>query len=149
MSVARGRTGWQIASAVLLNLVVLWCLAPTYPVHYMGDPNTSAEGPVHSFSWLDPRVPFGGAAFHAPLTTFCAVVAAVGAWYGFAQRRTSRVPAWWALAGAVILAGWSLVLGSWDWPQSVALTGLLAGAGAVLWAARRAVPTLVSGSAAR
>ena len=73
----------------------------------------------------------------------CALVAAAGAWYGLAVKRTRRAPAWWALAGAVILVGWSAVLSSFQWQQAVALVGLLGGAGAALLAARGALPPLL------
>ncbi|HMS37670.1 MAG TPA: hypothetical protein PKA93_10940 [Arachnia sp.] len=143
MSVARSRTGWQVASAVLLTAVVGWTAAPTFPMVWGIDPSLGQPNPVTYHSWLDPVVPFGGAALHAPLTFVCALVAAAGAWYGLAVKRTRRAPAWWALAGAVILVGWSAVLSSFQWQQAVALVGLLGGAGAALLAARGALPPLL------
>lgn len=142
MSVARSRLGWQVASAVVLTAVVAWTIAPTYPMNWMGDPNTGADGPVTFHSWLSP-MPFGYGAFHASLTAVCAIVAAAGAWYGFAVKRARRTPAWWALAGVVILAVWSAVLGNWSVQHTVTLAGLLVGAALVLYAARRALPDVV------
>ena len=93
MSVARSRRGWQVASAVVLTAVVAWTIAPTYPMHYMGDPTTGADGPTFHSSWLAPIVAWGGAAFHAPLAALCAAISAIGAWLGVYWRRPSRVPA--------------------------------------------------------
>ncbi|HMR13668.1 MAG TPA: hypothetical protein PKE42_08045 [Arachnia sp.] len=142
MSAAKSRAGWQVASAVLLTAVVVWTLAPTYPMVWMADPNSGLEDPTTYHSWIF-GPPFGFGAFHAPLTFLCALVAAGGAWYGVAVKRPRRAPAWWALAGAVILVGWSAVLSSFQWQQAVALFGLLCGAGAALLAARGALPPLL------
>lgn len=139
MSAAKSRAGWQVASAVLLTAVVVWTLAPTYPTHWEG---SDGYGGTNYHSWIDPLL-FGYAHFHAIPTVVCAAIAAGGAWYGLAVRRTRRAPAWWALAGAIILVGWELVLSSFEWQQAVALVGLLGGAGAALLAARGALPPLL------
>lgn len=146
MSVARSRIGWQVASAVALTVVVVWTIAPTYPMTWMAA--LGQEGPTTYHSWFSP-MPFGYGAFHAGITGALAIVAAIGAWYGVAVKRARRVPAWWALAGAVILVGWSAYLGHFTWSHGVALAGLVLGAGAALMAARPALPTVVSEPAAR
>lgn len=142
MSVARSRLGWQVASAVVLTAVVVWTIAPTYPMEWMGDPNTGAAGPVTFHSWFSP-MPFGYGAFHAPLAALCAAISAIGAWLGVYWRKPSRVPAWWALAGVVILVGWSFVISSWGWQVVAAWIALLVDAALALSAARRALPDVI------
>ena len=142
MSVATSRAGWQVTSAALLTAVVAWTIAPTFPMVWGIDPSLGQPNPVTYHSWIS-GAPLGYGAFHAPATFLCALIAAAAAWYGLAVKRARRAPAWWALAGAIILVGWSAVLSTFQWQQAVALIGLLGGAAAAPLAARRALPPLL------
>ena len=148
MTMAQSRLGWQIVAGVLLTGALAWMIFPTYPMQWMGDPNTGADGPVTYHSWVAPIV-WGFGAFHAPVLVLCALIAAIGAWLGVVVRRPNRVPAWWALGGVVIFLAWSIVLGGLM-PVTIAPLGLVAGgAAAVLLAARRALPPVIRWPAAR
>lgn len=147
MTTARSRFGWQVACAASLTLAVAWMLAPTHAVGIGVDPALVPEGLTAYHSWADPFL-FGNGVFTALPALLCAVVAAVGAWLALLARRTRRVPAWWGLAGAVLVVASALVAG-FGWGHGVALVLLAAGAATGLIAARRALPPLVSGPAAR